>query len=152
MRIIYGWKLALRPNHDAFKSIPCILSMSNTTILSKWGYDPDKSAKALDVLLVNRHQEFRALAQVIFARLPPGFGPVNDWEVFVLNFTLDVTEQFKVWCNETPVNAHSAIKALTILRQVGSPRTTMNHITHMLNISYMIAEEFKVIYRRTDLN
>ena len=77
-------------------------------------------------------------------------GPVAGWEVFVLNFTLDVTDQFKVWSNEEPVNPQSAIKALTILRQLGSPGTTMNHMTHVLNLSYMIAEEFKVIYSRTD--
>lgn len=124
--------------------------MSNTFILTKWGYDGPKSSRALEVLLVNRHEEFRELAHVIFARLPPGMGPVADWEVFVLNFTLDVTDQFRVWCNEESVNPQSAVKALTILRQLGAPNTTMNHMTHMLNISYMIAEEFKVIYRRTD--
>lgn len=124
--------------------------MSNTQILTKWGYDGPKSARALDVLLVNRHEEFRELAHVIFARLPPGMGPVSGWEVFVLNFTLDVVDQFRVWCNEEPVNGQSAIKALTILRQLGTPRSTMNQVTHMLNLSYTIAEEFKVIYRRTD--
>lgn len=122
----------------------------NTHLLTKWGYNGDKSDRALEMLLVNRQHEFRELAGVIFARLPPGLGPVHDWEVFVLNFTLDVTDQFKVWCNEEPVGSQSAIKALTMLRQLGAPHTTMNNITHMLNLSYTIAEEFKVIYRRTD--
>ena len=124
--------------------------MFDTHILAKWGYEKEKSDRALEILLVNRQHEFRALAGAIFARLPPGLGPLSDWEVFVLNFTLDVTDQFKVWCNEEPVSGHSAVKALTMLRQLGVPHTTMNHLTQMLNLSYTIAEEFKVIYRHTD--
>ncbi|MEX0640227.1 MAG: hypothetical protein WD018_03265 [Nitrosopumilaceae archaeon] len=39
-------------------------------------------------------------------------------------------------------------KALTIIRQLARGKLTMNELTHLLNISYTLAEEFKAIYKR----
>jgi ribulose bisphosphate carboxylase small subunit len=46
------------------------------------------------------------------------------------------------------LTSNSPQKALTILRQLSREKTTMNQLTHFLNISYTLADEFKEIYRR----
>jgi hypothetical protein len=71
-----------------------------------------------------------------------------NWKEFVLNFCLDVGDSFKTWTSQKSPSATSPQKALTILRQVGNGKTSMNQLTHILNISYNIAMEFKEIYRR----
>lgn len=119
-------------------------------MLKKGGYDEVKTDKALTMLLLDRKNEFRELAKVVFARLPPGMTPMIGWEKFVLNFSLDVNEAFKTWTGKEPLVTNSANKALTILRQLGRDKNTMNQLAHMLNIAYDLAEEFKVIYRRID--
>ena len=117
-------------------------------MLKKGGYDDEKTNRALEMLLVDRKNEFRELAPVVFARLPPGMGPIEGWEKFVLNFCLDVDEAFKTWTGDAALESNSPNKALTILRQLGRAKNTMNQLSHMLNIAYDLAEEFKVIYRR----
>ncbi len=47
-----------------------------------------------------------------------------------------------------PPSATSPQKALTILRQIGKDKTSMNKLTHILNISYNLAMEFKEMYKR----
>ena len=39
-------------------------------------------------------------------------------------------------------------KALTLLRQLGHGKTSMNELAHLLNLSFNISLEFKEIYRR----
>ena len=126
------------------------MSQMGMYMLKKGGYNDAKTEKALQMLLIDRKNEFRELAGVIFARLPPGIGPIEGWEKVVLNFALDVDEEFKVWTGKEPMVINSANKALTILRQLSRGKNTMNQLAHMLNISYDLAEEFKVIYRRID--
>jgi ribulose bisphosphate carboxylase small subunit len=43
---------------------------------------------------------------------------------------------------------NSDLKALTILRQLSRDQSSMNQVTHLLNIAFDLAEEFKIIYRR----
>jgi len=117
-------------------------------MLKKGGYNDEKTDRALQMLLIDRKNEFRELAAAVFARVPPGMGPIQGWEKFVLNFCLDVDEAFKTWSGEVKLESNSPSKALTILRQLARDKTTMNQLAHMLNISYDLAEEFKVIYRR----
>lgn len=124
------------------------MSQMGMYMLKKGGYDDAKTDRALAMLLVDRKNEFRELAKVVFARLPPGIGPMQGWEKFVLNFALDVNEAFKTWIGVEPLTSNSPNKAITILRQLGRDKNTMNQLAHMLNIAYDLAEEFKVIYRR----
>ena len=117
------------------------------SILMHQQYDEYRTQKALDMLHVNRRHEFKEIAQVIMNK-DPTVNPIKDWECFVLNFCLDVSEQFKSWTGKSEIVQNSDLKALTILRQVGKGKTSMNQLTRLLNVSYDIAEEFKVIYQR----
>lgn len=102
---------------------------------------------ALSMLLVDRKNEFRELAHTIFANKTPS-DIVNEWEKVILNFCLDVSTTFKTWTGSEPLQTTSAMKALTILRQLGREKKSMNQLAHVLNLSYDLAEEFKVIYKR----
>ena len=71
-----------------------------------------------------------------------------NWKEFVLNFSLDVEEAFKTWSGQNELLSSSPQKALTILRQLGHDKTSMNQLVHLLNMSYNLSLEFKEIYRR----
>lgn len=106
-----------------------------------------RTQKALDMLYVDRKNEFKELAEAIMHR-DPTMNPIADWEYFVLNFCLDVSKEFKSWIGQNTIHQNSDLKALTILRQIGKGKTSMNQLTRLLNVSYDLAEEFKVIYKR----
>ena len=69
------------------------------------------------------------------------------WKEFILNFCLDVEKSFRVWTGEDVLSMNSPQKALTLLRQLGHDKKSMNQLTHLLNISYNISLEFKEIYK-----
>ena len=119
-------------------------------MLKQLGFEPEKTKRALDMLLIDRKNEFRELAEVIFSNLPSSTSPLNDSESqkFILDFSLDVNEAFKVWSGQDSLLQNSSLKALTILRQLSRGQKAMNSLAHLLNISYNLAEEFKEIYRR----
>lgn len=120
--------------------------MSEMYVMKKEGLDEAKIQKALNMLLVDRKNEFRELSKII---LPKTLSqPIKNWEQFVLNFCLDVSEAFKTWSGDMKLNPNSPQKALTILRQLSRDKKSMVQLSHLLNISYDLAEEFKVIYRR----
>ncbi len=113
-------------------------------MLNSEAYSEEKVKQALDMLLVDRRNEFRELASVL---LPTKTSMVH-WEEFILNFCLDVEESFKTWSGKSPLQKSSPQKALTILRQLSRDKTSMNQLAHLLNISYNLSVEFKEIYRR----
>ena len=120
--------------------------MSNTFQLKKAGFEEGKTTQALDMLLVDRKNEFRELSNMV---LPKSLSePIKNWEQFVMNFCLDVNDAFKTWSGDSELNQNSPQKALTILRQLSHDKTSMTQLSHLLNISYDLAEEFKEIYRR----
>ncbi len=121
-------------------------------MLKQLGFEPEKTKRALDMLLIDRKNEFRELAEVIFSNLPSSTAPLNDSESqkFILDFSLDVNEAFKVWSGQDRLLQNSSLKALTILRQLSRGQKAMNSLAHLLNISYNLAEEFKVVYSRIE--
>ncbi len=121
-------------------------------MLKQLGFEPEKTKRALDMLLIDRKNEFRELAEVIFSNLPSSTPPLNDSESqkFILDFSLDVNEAFKVWSGQDSLLQNSSLKALTILRQLSRGQKAMNSLAHLLNISYNLAEEFKVVYNRIE--
>jgi hypothetical protein len=123
--------------------------MSNVGLylVKKPGLEDDKIKKALDMLLVDRRNEFRELSEVLL-KTSKSMEPIPNFEQFILNFCLDVDEAFKTWSGQTELSVNSPQKALTILRQLSRDKTTMNQLAHLLNLSYTIANEFKEIYRR----
>ena len=117
-------------------------------LLSLEGYEDGMVRQALGMLLVDRKNEFRELAEVLFWNIPPSMNPIPNWEYFVINFSLDVSQEFRIWSGKVKMLQNSDLKALTILRQLSRDQSSMNQVTHLLNIAFDLAEEFKIIYRR----
>lgn len=107
-------------------------------------YDTAIAKKSLQMLLIDRSNEFRELAH--------GMGyPTNtkDWEVIILNFCLDFNDCFKVWSNQNNTPDHNQVhKCMTQMRQIAMGKTNMVEVTKLQNIAYTLAEEFKSIYNR----
>jgi hypothetical protein len=108
-------------------------------------YDKEKIQQALGILYTDRKNEFRELSEVILAEKG---NTMPNWKEFILNFCLDVGDSFKTWTGQKSPSVTSPQKALAILRNLGKNKTSMNQITHLLNISYDISREFKEIYKR----
>ncbi len=115
-------------------------------ILNSKEYDTEKIHQAIEMLFVDRKNEFHELAGVLLNERV--YQSIPNWREFVLNFSLDVEESFKTWSGQTPLEIKSPQKALTLLRQLGHDMTSMNQLAHLLNLSYNISLEFKEIYRR----
>ena len=109
-------------------------------------YNTEKIHQALEMLYIDRKNEFRELSQVLLNE--KALSAMSNWKEFVLNFSLDVEDAFKTWSGQSPLAAGSPQKALTLLRQLGHDKTSMNQLAHLLNLSYNISCEFKEIYRR----
>ena len=119
------------------------------TMLDRIGeYNNEKTKKALDLLLVDRRNEFQLLAESILGSDPSIKKNIDDWEQFILCFCMDVSKSFASWSGKTPLESTSDIKALTILRQLSRGKSSMNQMASMLNIAYDLAEEFKTVYGR----
>jgi len=115
-------------------------------MLNSKEYDENKVHQALDMLYADRKNEFRELAHVLLTE--KAMKSMPNWKEFVLNFSLDVEDAFKTWSGQNSLSTRSPQKALTILRQLGHDKTSMNQLTHLLNIPYNLSLEFKEIYRR----
>jgi len=124
-------------------------SIYRMSILMHEEFEEARTKKALGMLILDRKNEFKELAEAVMHK-DPTVNPIKDWEFFILNFCLDVSKEFKSWVGQSGVLKNSDMKALTILRQLGKGKTSMNQITRLLNTSYDLAEEFKVIYRRIE--
>ncbi|MFQ5781473.1 MAG: hypothetical protein ACE5GR_00290 [Nitrosopumilus sp.] len=109
-------------------------------------YNEEKTTQSLDMLYLDRKNEFRELSEVLLTEKALKVMP--NWKEFVLNFSLDVEDAFKTWSGQSPLLTSSPQKALTILRQLGHDKTSMNQLAHLLNMAYNISLEFKEIYRR----
>ncbi len=109
-------------------------------------YNPEKIRQTLEMLYIDRKNEFRELSYVLLSE--KALRSMPNWKEFVLNFCLDVEDAFKTWSGQSPLVIGSPQKALTLLRQLGHDKTSMNQLAHLLNLSYSISCEFKEIYRR----
>ncbi|MBA4438632.1 MAG: hypothetical protein VW081_01310 [Nitrosopumilus sp.] len=122
------------------------MSIAGMYMLNAPEYQEEKIQQSLDMLYIDRKNEFRELSQVLLTEKALKVMP--NWKEFVLNFSLDVEEAFKTWSGQNPLLSSSSPKALTILRQLGHDKTSMNQLVHLLNMSYNLSLEFKEIYRR----
>ena len=122
------------------------MSIAGMYMLNTEEYRPEKIQQALDMLYLDRKNEFRELSQVLLSE--KALSAMPNWKEFVLNFSLDVEESFKSWSGQIPLSTNAPQKALTLLRQLGHDKTSMNQLAHLLNMSYNISCEFKEIYRR----
>ena len=109
-------------------------------------YDEEKIHRALDVLYTDRKNQFRELSIVLLRE--KALRPIPNWKEFILNFSLGIEDAFLSWSNQAPLSVNSPQKALTILRQLGNGKTSMNQVVHLMNMAYDISTEFKEIYKR----
>jgi hypothetical protein len=123
-----------------------IMSLEGMYMLNSADYAEEKIYKALEMLYLDRENEFRELSQMCLGG--KNLNEMQNWKEFILNFCLDVGDSFKTWTGQKPPSATSSQKALTLLRQIGNDMTSMNKLTHALNISYNLSMEFKEIYKR----
>jgi len=103
-----------------------------------------KSDKALRMLLADKSHEFKELANGI------GY-PTNseNWELVILNFSLDFNHSFVIWSDhDTPCDHNAVHKSMTQMRQLARGKTNMTEVTKLQNIAFRIAEDFKSICMR----
>jgi hypothetical protein len=122
------------------------MSIAGMYMLNTPKYQEEKIQHALNMLYLDRKNEFRELSEILLSA--KALKAMPNWKEFVLNFSLDVEEAFKTWSGKEPLLPSSPQKALTILRQLGRGKTSMNQLAHLLNMSYNISLEFKEIYKR----
>ena len=122
------------------------MSISGMYMLNSEEYTQEKIHEALEMLYLDRKNQFRELSEVLL----PGntISTMSTWREFVLNFSLDVECAFEAWSDQIPLATNSPQKALTILRRLGHGKTSMNQLVHLLNMSYNLSTEFKEIYKR----
>ena len=116
--------------------------MKDSDALEK--YNLEKAQKALKMLLIDRSNEFRELAQGIGHAID-----TLDWEWSILNFSLDFVECFKTLSDDTPPD-DQIHKCMIQMRQIARGKSNMTEVMHFQNIAYLIAEDFKSIYKRME--
>jgi len=122
------------------------MSISGMYMLNSENYSQEKIHESLDMIFVDRKNQFRELSQVL---LPENASnSMLTWKEFILNFSLDVESAFETWSGQTPLSVNSPQKALTILRQLSRDGASLNLLVHRLNMSYNLSTEFKSIYKR----
>jgi len=121
------------------------MNIDGMYMLNTEEYTEEKIQQALEILYVDRENEFRELSEALLTEKAKS---MPNWKEFVLNFCLDVGDSFKTWTGQKPQSATSPQKALTLLKQLGKNMTSMNQLTHLQNISYNLSSEFKEIYKR----
>lgn len=120
------------------------MTMNNTSFYRECFCGITKSDKALEMLLADKSNEFREIANGI------GY-PTNteNWEWIVLNFVLDFSHSFVIWSDLSTPYDHNAIhKSMTQMRQLAQGKTNMTEVTKLQNIAFRIAEDFKSICKR----
>ena len=100
--------------------------------------------KSLDLLLVDRNNEFRELADVI--GIPK---TTLGWEFIILKFCLDFRDCFVAWSKKDGELDHNTIhKSMTLIRQLAKGIKTMTELAHWENLAYTLAEEYSAVYKR----
>lgn len=113
------------------------------------GFEPKKAKESLDMLLIDRTNEFKELA--VGMGIPTSS---NNWEQIILKFCLDFNGCFYIMTrtdgpNDMTEYSHNEIhQCLTLMRQIARGKTNMIEFTHLQNLAYTLAEEFKTIYKR----
>jgi len=113
------------------------------------GFEPKKAKESLDMLLVDRKNEFKELANGM--RIPT---TATNWEQIILKFCLEFNSCFLMLTkvdgpNDATEDSHNKIhQCMTLFRQIARGKSNMIEITHLQNLAYTLAEEFKTVYKR----
>ena len=110
--------------------------MQGSSALDK--YDTKKADKALKMLLIDRSNEFRELANGI------GY-PVHgkNWELVILNFCLDFSDCFKSWADKDTSSDQMQVHKCNTMRHIALGKPNITEVTHRQNEAYRITEDFK---------
>ena len=122
------------------------MSISGMYMLNSEEYVQEKIHESLDMMFIDRKNQFRELSQVLLPENASEIMPT--WKEFILNFSLDVESAFETWSGKSSLSVNSPQKSLTILRQLGRDGASLNLLVHRLNMSYNLSTEFKSIYKR----
>tara|TARA_Y100000310_G_scaffold317897_1_gene371319 strand:+ start:168 stop:512 length:345 start_codon:yes stop_codon:yes gene_type:complete len=110
----------------------------------KQNYKELTTKKSLDMLLIDRKNEFRELATVTL--IPQ---TKEGWEKYVLQFCMNIDDAFKIWTgDEKPKRLNADSQTMILLKMISRDQLTMTNVAHFLNMAYTLAQEFKVIYKR----
>lgn len=112
-------------------------------------FEPTKARESLEMLLVDRRNEFKELANGMGIPLT-----AKNWEHIILKFCLDFNKSFKALTvlegpNDATEESHNKIhQSISLLRQIARGKRSMIEVTHLQNLAYTLAEEFKTVYAR----
>jgi len=112
-------------------------------------FEPKKARESIEMLLVDRRNEFKELANGMKIPLT-----AENWEHIILKFCLDFNKSFKALTiaegpNDMTEESHNKIhQCVSLLRQIARGKRSMIEITHLQNLAYTLAEEFKTVYNR----
>lgn len=107
------------------------------------GYNPDKTRKALELLLRDRKNEFKELAESL--RIPTS---AEEWEIIILKFCLDFEQCFEIWTGKEKPDQNKTYKCMTIMREIAKGKKSVTEISHLQNVAYNLYQEFHNIYQR----
>lgn len=106
-------------------------------------YDENKVRETLNLLLRDRKNEFRELAESI--GIPR---TTDDWEVIILKFCLDFEDCFKMWTDAEEPNSIKNNKCMTIMREISRGKKHFSEIINLQNIVQTLYSEFHQTYKR----
>ena len=107
-------------------------------------YEYARTKRSLAMLLIDRQNEFRELANAI------GYSTEYDnWEEFILLFSLEFDDCFTMWSEEKNPSDHIRIhKCMRLMSQIAHDKSNITQLTKLQNIAYRIAKDFHVIYAK----
>ena len=108
------------------------------------GFDEKRVRETLNLMLRDRRNEFRELAESM--RIPT---TTDDWEVIILKFCLDFEDCFKIWTDSEEPTSVKNTKCMTIMREIARGKKHFSEIINLENIAQTIYTEFHQTYKRT---
>ena len=107
------------------------------------GYDQKRVRETLNLLLRDRKNEFREIADSI--GIPT---TSEDWEVIILKFCLDYEDCFKTWTADPEPSTLKNTKCMTIMRSFARKKKSFPEIVHLQNMANTLYTEFHQTYKR----
>ncbi len=106
-------------------------------------YDRERAEKAFEIILRNRHNELKQIAQDI------GYPTTGEhWEEKILLFCLDIDKCF-LDLSQVKVEDEAVHKCMTLM-QIMSKHKNLNEVQKTQLLAYNVAEEFKKLYEEQE--
>jgi hypothetical protein len=107
------------------------------------GYDEKKTKDTLELVLRQRKNEFRELANAL--KIPTN---APEWEIIILKFCLDFENCFEIWTGREQPDQNKTNKCMTIMRVIAQGGKSVTEIAHVQTTANTIYNEFHNIYKR----